>query len=74
MASLEASAAHWDALAEQQDRMAAAGLVHPTPAGHRAETYRRTAEALRIEGRTGIPVCVCCHKPYGQGVRIPGVR
>jgi hypothetical protein len=27
-------------------------------------------EALRIELRTGIAVCSCCHKPYGEGNRI----
>ena len=28
------------------------------------ETSRRAAESLRIQIRTGDPVCVCCYKPF----------
>jgi len=62
--TLEAHAADWDALAAEQDRDAG------NPAARaRAETYRRTAESLRIEARTGVAVCVCCYKPFGQPMR-----
>lgn len=56
--SLEAAARHWDDLASRADNP------------YRAETYRRTAEALRIQIRTGQAVCVCCHKPFGRGTAI----
>lgn len=72
MASLEGHASEWEALAVEQERHAELGLVLPKIAADRAEVYRRTAEALRIEERTGVAVCVCCHKPLGRGIRVFG--
>lgn len=73
MASLVEHAAHWDALAEEADRIGDCEKSRGRYDGvqrNKAETYRRTAEALRIEDRTGVSVCVCCHKPLGRGIRL----
>lgn len=50
-------AREWDALADEQDANTAPGRA-------RAETYRRTAESLRLEEQTGEGHCVCCLKPF----------
>jgi hypothetical protein len=48
-------AREWEALADQQE---------DTSFGRwRASTYRRTAEAFRLEAQTGVAHCVCCLKP-----------
>ena len=60
------SIAHWAKLADEQ--------LDTPPGRARRETYRRTAEALRIEQRTGVAVCTCCHKPFSRGLGIPGVK
>lgn len=65
---LEAAAQYWDDLAsETEQRMAYERSIGIQPdtkcAGDfKAETYRDTAKALRLEIATGIPHCVCCHK------------
>jgi hypothetical protein len=60
--SLEQHAQEWEALANAQP---------DTVVGHaRMATYLRTAESLRIQARTGVAVCVCCHKPLGRGISI----
>jgi hypothetical protein len=64
-----ASAEHWEALAADALRMAEWNDTHigsGAPQRHQAETYKRTAEALRIEARTGVPHCSCCMKPLGR--------
>jgi hypothetical protein len=64
---LTESIAHWTALAEAQDRSIAEGFAAcPQAAKHKADLYRRTAQALQYEQDTGVPVCVCCLKPRGQ--------
>lgn len=68
---LEEAAKYWDALASSEldrpdwDRYADLGSCE-----FRANSYRRTAEALRIQIQTGVAVCSCCHKPLGEGMRI----
>lgn len=57
----------WLALADEQERGAELGLIHPKVAAYRASLYRRTARAIEIELETGQAVCVCCFKPYGRG-------
>lgn len=33
-----------------------------------AETCEHAAVSLEIERDTGIAVCTCCYKPFGQGI------
>jgi hypothetical protein len=54
---LEGHAKEWERLAEEQDE------IPGDPAMHRANTYRRTAQAFRLEISTGVPHCSCCPKP-----------
>jgi hypothetical protein len=75
-AALEA-AEHWEMLADEQTRRGDWEAGHGRHAGAhraRAKSYKRAAESLRIEHRTGIAVCACCYKPLGRGSHIPGVR
>lgn len=58
--------AHWEALAAEADERAAyeesrgsSGAAHRS----KAETYRRAAEANRLEATTGQHHCVCCLSP-----------
>lgn len=65
--TLEEHAADWDALAAEQERFAVNGVaLIPEVAKNKAALYRRTAEALRIEAKTGVAVCACCHKTAAQ--------
>lgn len=72
------SANHWNALANEQDRMAAweASIGHPhgfNPSyGHRAATYRHIAIEQAMEAETGAPWCAThlepratCQKRHG---------
>jgi len=54
---LERHAKEWERLAAEQDE------IQGEPAMHRANTYRRTAQAFRLEISTGVPHCSCCLKP-----------
>jgi hypothetical protein len=60
------AAAHWEALATSETEMANHYDSIGRPYGdtssyrHRAETYRRTARALRLEAETGKPHCSMC--------------
>lgn len=66
-AQLEAAALVWDALAADEQRARDLGLcVVPSASLARERTYKRTAEAFRIEIQTGEAVCSCCHKPFGR--------
>lgn len=66
---LEAAAIQWDKLADDElaslewDRHAIRSVVDA-----RVKTYRRTAEAMRIQIATGVAVCSCCHKPFSRGI------
>ena len=60
---LEAAAKHWDGVADAQDELATVASL----SGHainahkcRAESYRRTATALRLQSKTGRAHCSCC--------------
>lgn len=65
MNTLEESAKGWDDLAEQELNAIILGIAcSPSTNITRANIYKRTAEALRIQDRTGIAVCSCCHKPF----------
>lgn len=56
-AELLKSAAHWEQLADDQE---------PTAPGRaRADLYRNTGRALRMEAADGTPRCSCCLKPFG---------
>lgn len=66
---LENAREHWLYLAREQDRLAEWDANARPAAKHRAESYRRVARALEIEGQTGVPVCSCCFKPFGSGMR-----
>lgn len=59
------AAAEWEALAasERAGAIIAARYGDTTSHEVRARIAERTAEALRIQDRTGIAVCSCCHKP-----------
>lgn len=65
-AELEAAARRWDNLAAEAIEWG----THEVRMGngshasaHRAETYKRTAVALRLQIETGEWHCVCCLKP-----------
>lgn len=71
--SLEQSRDHWLALAADEDRMAEFESARGRYVGvyrNRAETYRRVAKAMQIQIDTGVAVCSCCFKPFGEGSRI----
>lgn len=36
-------------------------------AGVSGNAYRRAARSLEIQQETGVAVCACCFKPFGQG-------
>lgn len=73
--TLESAAEHWNELAAATDAAVAAGIADPLAGGYRADTYRRTARAMRIEIETGVAVCVCCFKPHGDGPSfLPRIR
>ncbi len=67
-AELIAAAEHWEQLAAAEDERAKWNRDHGrdlskpglSPGNYRAETYRRTARALRIEAETGRPHCSQC--------------
>lgn len=73
---LEDAAVHWDALAAEQEKIAAEknprDCVEACRA--RAETYKRTAQALRKQIETGVAYCACCLKPLGASVSVSGRR
>ena len=66
MEPLAAIAAHWAQLAVEQDQQADWEISQGYPYGnietyrHRANTYRRTAEVLMLEAKTGRPHCSLC--------------
>ena len=63
----EESAKYWDELAVKElDRLTWDKWADKGGCEFRANSYRRTAEALRIELRAGVSVCSCCHKPFGK--------
>lgn len=64
---LEMSARWWDLLATAEGDRTKWDKYAGTTGYARAHTYRRTAESLRIQERTGVAVCACCHKPLGGG-------
>lgn len=65
---LASSIAHWERLATEAEARARWNRDHGvdlsppggSPGDHRARTFRRTAEALRLELRTGRPHCSLC--------------
>lgn len=63
---LEQAIEKWVALADEAERGAKLGLIHPNIAKAQADCYRRTVKALEIERDTGVAVCSCCHKPFGE--------
>jgi hypothetical protein len=75
VAELDEARTHWLKLADDEVRLAKhwESLGRPfgsTDSYHvRADVYRRTSEALSIQIRTGVAVCSCCFKPFGQESR-----
>lgn len=59
--------AHWNKLADEAERGASMGLIHPKTAEAQARTYRAAARAIQHEIDTGIAVCSCCFKPFSRG-------
>ena len=77
---LTASIEHWCRLASEAEDQAAWDRTHgidlsspgSSPGDHRARTYRRTAEALQLELKTGRPHCSAClgdHPNHQHGHR-----
>ncbi len=65
-----AAVIQWNALAAEAERGAAMGLIHPNVAEAQARTYRSAARSIQHEIDTGIAVCSCCFKPFGQGCSV----
>lgn len=64
---LAASAAHWESLAAEADRMGDWERDHGRFDGvyrNKAKTYRDVVRALQLQAETGIPHCSCCLKPH----------
>ncbi len=68
MSRLSAAIAEWDALAvaERAGAEMAERWGDTSSYETRARIAEQTAEALRIEERTGLAVCTCCLKPAGE--------
>jgi hypothetical protein len=70
---IEGAIAAWQKLADDERRGIESGIYKYgviDVAHNRIDTYERTVEALRIELKTGVAVCSCCHNPFGEGNRI----
>lgn len=63
---------HWNKLADEAECNATLGLTHPNVAAVQADCYRRTARAIQHEIDTGVAVCSCCFKPFGEGMKHGG--
>lgn len=63
----ERAVAHWLMLAEEAERGAELGLIHPSVASAQANCYRRAASSIKHEIDTGEAVCSCCFKTFGRG-------
>ncbi|KKM61116.1 hypothetical protein LCGC14_1535010 [marine sediment metagenome] len=66
---LERAALCWDELADEELNRKLIDAKHGSTQGHsaRVRIYRRTAESIRLEIKTGRPHCACClspEKPY----------
>jgi hypothetical protein len=55
-----------DALADHYEKNGMYGDV--SGFRFRADSYRRVVKAFDIELETGVAVCSCCFKPFGQGI------
>jgi len=66
MAEINTAIEHWEKLATAEDETAAyheGRCEYGGVARNRAGMFRRTAEALRLELKTGKAHCACCLKP-----------
>lgn len=74
-AYLEESAQAWEAAARHARFCAEMGISTPEVAAHKARTYERVAEALRLESSTGEPHCTCHLQPrhihHGREMNVP---
>lgn len=62
------AADHWDQLAKDALRQAEWDEAHVgsgAPQRNKADSYRRTARAIRLSIETGQHHCACCLKPKG---------
>jgi hypothetical protein len=70
----QASAEHWERLADEAvaqaawDRDHGIDLSHPgcSAGDYQAMCFRQTAKALRLEATTGIPHCSTCFGPHAN--------
>lgn len=61
---LQESIDHWERQAAELERRISEGYsVSPVVDQRKADTYRQTAQSLRLEQSTGIPHCVCHLQP-----------
>lgn len=71
LALIDEAIAGWQNFVNSEKRGLKLGVrLVPSVAHNLINVAQRTIEALRIEKRTGVAVCSCCHKPYGEGIRI----
>lgn len=66
---IEESAAHWNELANEADRMAEWEVSfgrHPGAYPHKAHSYRSVVVSMIMEIETGEPHCSCCIKPMSH--------
>jgi hypothetical protein len=71
------AAAHWDALADKEDRWAAlleSGTAvgtpeRPEPYRKEARRYRNVAQSIRLTDTTGVTHCACAYPPHALGSR-----
>lgn len=65
-AALANAVASWNALAEDAERAAKLGILHPSVAEVQARTYRNAARAIQHQIDTGVAVCSCHFKPIAK--------
>lgn len=71
LALIDEGIAGWQKFVNSEKRGLKLGVrLVPSVAHNLIDAAHRTIEALRIEKRTGVAVCSCCHKPYGEGIRL----
>lgn len=63
---LDIAIQQWVSLADEAERSANLCLIHPNVAKAQADCYSRTARALEIQRDTGVALCSCCLKPFGE--------
>ena len=73
MDTIDNSIQAWSEEAERSDKMAELETTRgssPNAYINQADVARRTVKALKIQKETGVAVCSCCFRPYGEGNKI----